>query len=518
MITGNSLIGGNWEEGKGESFSSWNPSTHERIREYIGVSPAQIDTALDQAHKAYIQYKATGFDQRAGFIDSIADEMEALGDNLLQTCNAETGLGIPRLTGERGRTCGQLRAFAELIRKGDWQQARIDTAIPEREPIPKPDIRRVLMPLGPVGVFSASNFPLAFSVLGGDTASALAAGNPVIVKAHPSHPATSELCAIAMERALEKNNLPQGVFSMLQGQSPNVSQYLVKHPYLKAVGFTGSTRVGRILFNLGSSRPVPIPVFAEMGSTNPVFILPQAIENNGSNIARGLAGSMTLGTGQFCTKPGLVFIIKSESSEIFKGDLKKALEDIQLGFMLNLGIKSELANKLREYNDEKVLTTETGGSVELPSLFSVRASDFLDNPKLEDEVFGPVALVVECETLEEMIQAAMKLGGHLTGTIYSNEEPDALALQKVLEDKVGRIIYNGFPTGVEVCPSMHHGGPYPSSTFGATTSVGTAAIERFCTMVCYQDTPQSHLPEALKDENPMGIMRMVDGNFTDRSI
>lgn len=521
MTATKSLIAGNWEEGSGSSFTSYNPANEETIGVHKGVETSQVERAVEAAAAAFKVYKTIDFDRRATFIEDIADEIEALGDELLETCNLETGLGIPRLTGERGRTCGQLRAFAALVREGSWQQARIDTAIPDRAPIPKPDIRRVLRPLGPIAVFSASNFPLAFSTLGGDTASALAAGNPVVVKGHPSHPATSRLCGMAIEKAIEKNGLPKGLFNLLQGAAPSVSSDLVTHPKIKAVGFTGSTHVGRILYDLGSSRPDPIPVYAEMGSTNPLFILPKAIENRGGKIAEGLAGSITLGTGQFCTKPGLIFILKSansSASNAFIENLSQSIQGIQTGNLLNPGIKSGLTKKLEEYGSKKELTKTAGGTVESGTLFKVSGSDFLKNPDFEHEVFGPVAVLVECEDMNEMTRAAAQLGGHLTGTIHSDNDTESEALKTILEEKVGRIIYNGFPTGVEVCPSMHHGGPYPATTFAASTSVGTAAIERFCSMVCYQDAPYDHLPEALKNENPRGIMRLVNGKYTTEKV
>lgn len=518
MITGKSLIAGKWEEGRGDSFESHNPINNEKIKDYIGVNSVQIDTAVNMASESYTVFKALDFDKRAGFIDTIATEIELLGDELLEVCNEETGLGIPRLTGERGRTCGQLRAFASLIREGSWQQATIDTAIPDRAPFPKSDIRRVLRPLGPIAVFSASNFPLAFSTLGGDTASALAAGNPVIVKGHPSHPGTSELCARAIEKAIEKHNLPKGIFSLVQGASPSVSTDLVKHEKMEAVGFTGSTHVGRILYDLAASRLKPIPVYAEMGSTNPLFILPNALKNRASAIATGLAASITMGTGQFCTKPGLIFVKKSESSEIFKNELSEAIENIKAGTLLNSSIKNSLDKKLKEYDGNKELKKIAGSIVESGNLFVLNGADFIKNPKFEEEVFGPAAIIIECENDVEFYQVTKQLGGHLTGTIHSDNDAESETLKTILEDKVGRIIYNGFPTGVEVCPSMHHGGPYPSSTYGATTSVGTFAITRFCRVVCYQDAPQDHLPEALKNENSRGITRLINGEFTTRYI
>ena len=518
MTTSKNLIAGIWEEGEGDSFASHNPANNEQLAVYNGVDTSQVDRAVEDSATAYTIYKTLGFDQRATFIEHVADEIEALGDELLETCNQETGLGIPRLTGERGRTCGQLRAFAALVREGSWQQARIDTAVPDRTPIPKPDIRRVLKPLGPVAVFSASNFPLAFSTLGGDTAAALAAGNTVIVKGHPSHPATAALCAIAIERAIQKNNLPKGMFSLLQGAAPSVSSDLVMHPKIKAVGFTGSTHVGRILFDLAAKRPDLIPVFAEMGSTNPLFVLPRAIENRGDEIAKGLAGSVTLGTGQFCTKPGLIFVMQSEASEVFKAQLTQAVKDISTGNLLNSGIKSALTRKLAGYDSKAELTTLAGGTTSEGTLFAVSGKDFLGHPDLEEEVFGPVAILVACENMEEMTEAARRLGGHLTGTIHTDDDAGSEALKSILEEKAGRIIYNGFPTGVEVCPSMHHGGPYPATTFAAATSVGTAAIERFCSVVCYQDAPDDHLPEALKNENPRDIMRLVNGKYTKEKV
>ncbi|WP_223549644.1 aldehyde dehydrogenase (NADP(+)) [Aestuariivivens sp. NBU2969] len=514
MITGKSLIAGNWEEGLGEEFSSYNPVDDKKLNDFKGVNASQINIAVIQATIAYSSFKSLNFDERATFIEDVASEIENLGDELLEVCNEETGLGLPRLKGERGRTCGQLRAFANLIREGSWQQASIDTALLARIPLPKPDIRRVLQPLGPVAVFSASNFPLAFSTLGGDTASALAAGNPVIVKGHPSHPATSELCAKAIEKAIEKNNLSKGIFSLLQGGSPSVSSNLVQHPNVEAVGFTGSTHVGRILFNLAASRPKPIPVYAEMGSTNPLFVLPNAIGNRGRDIAKGLAGSVTLGTGQFCTKPGLVFIVKSENSETFKDALVTSINDIQTGNLLNQGVKSGLNKKLKENAARKEVATLAGGSINEGTVFSIQGKDFLKYPELEDEIFGPVVLVVECEDMEELMGVAKQLNGHLTGTIHSDNDKESIALKEILEDKVGRIIYNGFPTGVEVCSSMHHGGPYPSSTSVLATSVGIAAIKRFCKVTCYQNAPQEHLPEALKNENPRGIVRLLNGKYS----
>ena len=515
--TEQNYIAGNWVKGKGKEFWSYNPATAEKGKVYIEGDQEQVNTAVEQAAIAFETVKKKSTAERATLLESMAEELEALGDELIKVCDMETGLGEARLTGERARTCGQLRAFSALVKQGHWQQARIDTAIPDRKPLPKPDIRRIFRPMGTIAVFSASNFPLAFSTLGGDTASAIAAGNCVVVKAHPNHPGTSKLCAEAMQRAILKNNYPPEMFSMVQGVSPEVSQALVQHPQLKAVGFTGSTHVGRILFDLGASRPNPIPVFAEMGSTNPMIILPLAIANNGVEIAKGLANSTTLGTGQFCTKPGLILILKDKNSPEFVGNLKNALESISIGHFLNARIHSsfqkDVAKTATVAGIEMVSTKDEGGK-----LFEIDAEHFLQSPNLEDEIFGPVAILINCDTINQLNKIVETFGGHLTGTIFADGDSELSSVKDSLEDKVGRLIFNGYPTGVEVCPSMHHGGPYPSSTFPATTSVGTAAIERFCTVKCYQNIPEELLPIALQNKNLDRILRMVNGVYTTEDI
>ena len=517
IISGKNYIGGTWQTGNGDEFSSHDPASGKNSEVFTSADAQQVDEAVRAAVKAFAIVRKKSMNERADLLDSIADELESLGSQLIEVCNAETGLGEARLTGERGRTCGQLRAFAKLVRQGDWQQARIDTALSDRKPLPKADIRRIFRPLGPVAVFSASNFPLAFSTLGGDTASAIAAGNTVIVKGHPSHPATTELCTKAIEKAIKKNNFPVDMFAMVQGYSPEISQVLVQHPGLKAVGFTGSTHVGRILYDLGASRPNPIPVYAEMGSTNPLIILPSALANRGKEIAAGLAGSMTLGTGQFCTKPGLVLVIKDDTYSTFVSDLSESLEAINIGYFLNERIKeSFLENIKRTKNTESVeVISEKNKN---GNLFEVSAKNFLATPDLEDEIFGPAAIVIQCDDKSELIEVIESFGGHLTGTVHSDDDACLSAVLDSLERKVGRLLVNGFPTGVEVCPSMHHGGPYPSSTFEATTSVGTAAIERFCTVKCYQNIPQELLPIDLQDENTNKIVRLVNGVYTTDNI
>lgn len=517
IITKKSYIGGTWITGKGKEFWSHNPATGEKGEVYSEVDPQQVDIAVKEAANAFEVVRKKSMKNRADLLDTIAQELEDLGDGLIKVCNTETGLGEARLKGERARTCGQLRAFATLVRQGHWQNARIDTAIPDRQPLPKPDIRRIFRPLGTIAVFSASNFPLAFSTLGGDTASALASGNSVVVKAHPSHPGTSQLCAEAMQKAILKNDYPPEMFSMLQGFSPEVSQTLVLHPQIKAVGFTGSTHVGKILFDLGASRPNPIPVFAEMGSTNPLVILPKAIANRGGEIAQGLANSITLGTGQFCTKPGLIMLLKDENSPKFVDQLNNALESIEIGYFLNPRIQSNFYKDIEKTN---VITGNQIGSKGSKGgkLFEIDAGHFLQFPSLEEEIFGPAAILINCQSIDQLIKVVENLSGHLTGTIFADGDVQLHTVIDSLEGKVGRIIFNGFPTGVEVCPSMHHGGPFPSSTFESTTSVGTAAIERFSTVKCYQNIPQELLPEALQNKNPDRILRMVNGVFTTDDI
>lgn len=517
MITTKNYIGGTWITGKGSEFRPYDPATGERGEVFAEVDESQLNEAVNKTAKVFDIVKQKDKGSRAALLDSIAEELEAIGDELIQVCNAETGLGEARLIGERARTCGQLRAFADLVRQGDWQQARIDTAIPDRQPLPKPDIRRIQRPLGTIAVFSASNFPLAFSTLGGDTASALAAGNTVVVKAHPSHPGTSELCTQAMENAIRKNGFPVGMFAMVHGFSPKISQLLVQHPQIKAVGFTGSTYVGRLLFDLGVSRPNPIPVYAEMGSTNPLVILPNAIAQRGSAIAEGLANSITLGTGQFCTKPGLILLLKDENSSKFIEEFTEAMEAIDIGYFLSPNIKKSFYKSV-EQTRESISYGLLEANDMKGKLFEIEGDKFLENPNLENEIFGPAAIVVHCGNIEELVMVIKSFGGHLTGTIHTNADQEVTQVFDALEEKVGRIIFNGFPTGVEVCPSMHHGGPYPASTFEATTSVGTAAIERFCTVKCYQNVPEEQLPHALKNENPDRILRMVNGKFTTDDI
>jgi 2,5-dioxopentanoate dehydrogenase len=445
----------------------------------------------------------------AGFLERIGDRILAIGDQLISTCAEETALSADRLAGERARTVNQLKMFADRVREGSWIDARIDAPIPDRKPAPRPDLRRMLLPLGPVAVFGASNFPLAFSVAGGDTASALAAGCPVVVKPHPGHPATSALVAAAILDAAEDLRMPNGVFAMIEETSVEVGLALVRHPLMRAVGFTGSTRAGRALFDAANSRPKPIPVFAEMGSLNPIFVLPAALEKRWEKIATGLTGSVSLGTGQFCTKPGLVFGQESVAFRRFASRLGDQLSRVPEGRMLNDTISrrfEESLSKAKDYVQAK------GGAY----LLVTDGKQFSKERILHEEIFGPATLLINCENADELIQLADELDGQLTATIHAEPEDEALSgrLLRVLQKKAGRIVWNGYPTGVEVSPAMHHGGPYPATTDSRFTSVGTAAIERFARPLCFQGCPPALLPPELQNINVRKIWRTINGELT----
>jgi len=418
--------------------------------------------------------------------------------------------------------------FADLVEEGSWVDARIDTAVPAREPLPKPDLRQMLIPVGPVVIFGASNFPLAFSVPGGDTASALAAGNPVVVKAHPAHPGTSELIAKAFRKAIARSELPDGFFSMLHGVGHEVGISLVRHPQAEAVGFTGSLAGGRALLDEAGRRPRPIPVFAEMGSINPVFILPSALSGRASELAQALFQSMTLGVGQFCTNPGLLVTARSEGLEKFLAAMKTFASGAAPATMLHKGIQKAFDSSIARM-DQIDGVKRVARTVARPdplktevcaTILTTDSATFLSNPDLSNEVFGPSTLVVVCETENELEAIARHLEGHLTATVLGGHD-DLMRNQtliRTLEKKVGRLIFNGVPTGVEVCSSMHHGGPYPATSDARATSVGTNAIRRFARPLCYQDFPQEALPPELKDANEKGIWRLVDGEFSRKSI
>ncbi|MEO6096612.1 MAG: aldehyde dehydrogenase (NADP(+)) [Fibrobacteria bacterium] len=515
-----SYVGGHWTTPGGKPFSSVNPRTREIVATYASCGAAEAERALSMAHQAYQRYRSLDKDAIAKFLGAIAGEIEALGDQLLDTADRETGLGIPRLTGERARTCGQLRAFAQLVSEGQWVQASIDTAQPDRQPLRRPDIRRMLRPIGPVVVFGASNFPFAFGAVGGDTASALAAGNPVVVKGHSFHPATSELFCHAVAKAAESCGLPEGIFSLLLGDNHALGASLVTHPYTQAVGFTGSLRGGRILMDLAASREAPIPVYTEMGSINPVFICDDALKTKAETIAAGLSASVCMGTGQFCTSPGIVVI--RENPE-FEKMLAGMFAEKPRGVMLHARIASGFAEAVSEtmkHGDvnwlNRVEATALDDKMTPPNiLMKTSAAAFLADPKLSEEMFGPAILMVACRDAAQMREVANHLSGNLTATLHATEaDSEAGKLLEILEQKVGRVVFNGYPTGVEVVPSQQHGGPYPATSVASSTSVGADAINRFSRFVAYQDAPNGLLPEALKNENAYGIYRKVNGKLS----
>lgn len=506
-------------------FSGINPATGESLpTEYHGATPAEVDWAARLAEKAFDGMAMLSGRERAGFLRQIAKNIEALAEVIKERGTAETGLPEARLTGETGRTTGQLRLFADLVEEGSWVDARIDTAMPDRAPLPKPDLRYQLRPVGPVAVFCASNFPLAFSVAGGDTASAFAAGCPVIVKAHHAHPGTAEIVGQAIADAVKTCGLPEGTFSLLYGSGRVVGQALVRHPAIKAVGFTGSRSGGRALFDLAAARPEPIPVYAEMSSINPVFLLPSALAGELEPLATGLQGSLTLGVGQFCTNPGLILTEKGPATDAFKAALAEKLSGTGSATMLHRGIRESYADGVSRKASHPAVTPVVvaecsaglGQADVAPAVFSTDAATYLGDPVLSEEVFGPSTLFVESDEPSQLLRIAEDLEGHLTASIFGTQEELAAQAEliTILQRKVGRLIFNQFPTGVEVCPSMVHGGPYPATTDGRSTSVGTAAIFRFARPVSYQNFPQAALPAELQDANPLGIMRLVNGEQT----
>ena len=521
-LSGYNFIG-NEKSAKGSTtFKAVNPSNKSELETFFfEASLEEVEEAVQKSESAFKIYRKTSGKEKAVFLETIADEILALGDDLIKRCVAETGLPEGRITGERGRTVNQLKLFAALVREGSWVDARIDLAQPDRQPLPKPDIRSMQIALGPVGVFGASNFPLAFSVAGGDTVSALAAGCPVVIKAHPAHPGTCELVGTAIINAIHKSGIPDGTFSMVHGKSVEVGMAIVKNDLIKAIGFTGSYRGGKALFDAASQRPEPIPVYAEMGSTNPVFILPGALRDKKEEIAQGLTASVTLGVGQFCTNPGLVFIENSTEADAFKNIAGNKFQESPSGIMLTSAIHESYdkgAEKLVSQNGVEVLAKgkiEGEGYQGVPSLMQINAKKFMADKRLEEEIFGPSTLTVTADEKSELIKIAENLGGHLTTTLWANDDDlnSYKDLIDILERKAGRLIINGFPTGVEVCHSMIHGGPFPATTDSRSTSVGTTAIRRFTRPVCYQNFSDDLLPDELKNDNPLNIWQLVDGEF-----
>ncbi|MCZ4290657.1 aldehyde dehydrogenase (NADP(+)) [Hoeflea alexandrii] len=498
MLTGKHLIAGNWVAGDA-TFKS--EPAHGDVHEFAVGTPAHVDTAVKAAEEAFWSFGYSSRAERAALLNAIADEIEARGAEITAIGTSETGLPEARLEGERGRTTGQLRLFASHIEKGDYLDRRHDEALPDRAPLPRPDLRMMQRPIGPVAVFGASNFPLAFSTAGGDTAAALAAGCPVVVKGHSAHPGTGEIVAQAVDAALNKLGMHPGIFSLIQGGKRDVGQSLVQHPLIKAVGFTGSLAGGRALFDLCAQRPEPIPFFGELGSVNPMFLLPEAVKARGEAIAKGWAGSLTMGAGQFCTNPGISVIIDSPEADAFVEAATAALSPVGAQTMLTDGI----AQAYRAGRDrvagvtgiQELLTSTCDLRNATPYLFATTGKEWLDNEILGEEVFGPLGLIVRVSDFDEMMKVARSLHGQLTCTLHldAGDTAHGRALMPVLERKAGRVLANGFPTGVEVADSMVHGGPYPASTNFGATSVGTLSIRRFLRPVCYQNMPADLLPD-----------------------
>jgi 2,5-dioxopentanoate dehydrogenase len=521
---GKNIIGSSLSAMGDKTFSAYDPRAGSEIeKRFFEATTAEVDRALDLADSAAARLRHLTAEQTVDFLTAAQEEIRAIGDDLIATAARETGLDSDRLKGERERTVNQIGLFANIVKEGSWVDARIDTALPERKPQPRPDIRRMLQPIGPVAVFGASNFPLAFSVAGGDTASAFAARNPVIVKAHPAHPGTSELVATAIVKAVKRSSLPEGTFSMLHGKSPEISIALTSHPKTRAVGFTGSERAGRALFNAAAARPDPIPVFAEMGSVNPIFILPEALKKNGQAIAEGLSRSVMLGVGQMCTCPGLVFGSDDPSLRTFSERLTAAFEQATPGTMLNPAIRKAYTEDLTKASGVpgvRAIKASHAGDPQRtegqPALLVTDSATWLGNERLHEEIFGPSTLLVSCSSESEFLRVAEALEGSLTATIHGT--PDELnqyrELISLLSTKAGRLIFNGFPTGVEVGYAMHHGGPYPATTDEKFTSVGAAAIYRFARPICYQGFPEDLLPAELQNANPRQIWRTIDGKLT----
>ena len=520
QILGHNYIGGQRSAQGSVIVNSVDATTGQALPyDFYQATAQEVDRAACAAAAAYPAYKRLSAERRAAFLDAIADELDALDDQFVALVCRETALPAARIAGERGRTSGQMRLFATVLRRGDFYAARIDQALPERTPLPRPDVRQYRIGLGPVAVFGASNFPLAFSTAGGDTASALAAGCPVVFKAHSGHMATAEQVADAILRAAERTGMPQGVFNMIYGAG--VGEALVKHPSIQAVGFTGSLKGGRALCDMAAARPQPIPVFAEMSSINPVIILPQALQVRSATVARELAASVVQGCGQFCTNPGLVIGLRSPAFTAFIEQLAGQINEQPAQTMLNAGTLRSYAKGVSQLAEHALVEHLAGlaqqGAQAQPQVFRADVRLLLEgDPVLQEEVFGPTTVVIEVQDAAQLDAAIQSLHGQLTATLIG--EPEDLqqfgGLTPLLEQKVGRILINGYPTGVEVCDAMVHGGPYPATSDARGTSVGTLAIDRFLRPVCFQNYPDSLLPEPLKNANPLGIQRLVDGQTT----
>lgn len=523
-LEGHSIIGSSRSTGTGGTFQAQNPSTGEALEPtYHAATEEELDRAINLADAAFTSYGESSNKDRSAFLRAIAEEIDAREEEIVPRMMAETGLPEGRCRGEKGRTVGQLRMFAGLLDEGSWVDARIDLAQPDRQPVPKPDLRSMRRPLGPAAIFCASNFPLAFSVAGGDTASALAAGCPVVVRAHSAHPGTAEIVGTAVQAAVAKCGLPEGVFSLIFDDGIGLGTAIAKHPGIHAIGFTGSRSGGRALMDLAASREVPIPVFAEMSSVNPIFILPGAMAERGEKIAEGVVGSVSLGVGQFCTSPGLIFA-SGKGTDAFNKALAEGFGAVPPATMLHQGIAKNFVSGVSKLSGqsgvEKLVEVAAEGCQAGPAVFKASVTDFLSNPALSAEVFGPATLVVECGADGDFTAAAESLEGQLTATVHGTDADleNAGPLLSLLSRKAGRVIVNSFPTGVDVCSSMVHGGPYPATSDGSSSSVGTRAITRFTRAVSWQGVPDSLLPTELQSANPLGILRLVDGAASSAAV
>lgn len=523
MITGKNYIGSQLKASGSKTVKTFNPLLNkENPWVFTEASPEEIEEAVALASQAFTSYKKCSGLEKANFLNAIADEILALDEELLVQYCSESGFPRGRAEGERGRMIGQLRSFATMLIEGSWVQATIDTAIADRQPAPKEDLRKMMIPLGPVVVFGSSNFPFAFSTAGGDTVSALASGCPVIVKSHSMHIGTGEMVASAIIKAAQKTNMPEGVFSNLIGGGKTLGTSLVKHPLVKGVGFTGSIQAGRALLDLAAQRPEPIPVFAEMGSINPVVLLPNALKENGQKWATAYAGSITLGAGQFCTNPGLLLAIKGNDLNQFSEQLATAIEKIAPSCMLHASMQDNFEKGSQKIEEQIGVSKVAQYKGELQpnygkqTILKVNGSEFLKNKLLSHEVFGPFSLIVECDNETQLVEIINQLDGQLTGTIIGeeNELQNHNDMIVALQNRVGRLIFNGVPTGVEVCPAMIHGGPYPASSDSRFTAVGTHAIYRWVRPFSYQNWPNDLLPIELQNENQLQILRTINDQKT----
>lgn len=524
-LTGHHLIAGREAPCDHAPFQAVNPATSEKIDPvFCEATASDADEALRAADSAFDTLRGAPPEVRATLLDTLAEEILALGDALLERAQAETALPLARLTGERGRAVNQCRMFAALIREGSWAEASIDRAQPDRQPLAKPDVRRVLLPVGPVVVFGASNFPFAIGVIGTDTVCALAAGCPVVVKAHPAHPGTCEMLSRAVFNALRKTGLPDACFSMLHGRGHDIGIELVRHPLTQAVAFTGSLKGGRALMDVAAARPNPIPFYGEMGSVNPVFLLPGALKQRGAQIAEAYVGSVTMGVGQFCTNPAVVLGLQGADLAGFVASAAAAARQVAPQTMLHRGICDAYDAGTAVWHTvaglklagESAAAPEPAATQAACRIFTTTLDVLESNEELSREVFGPCSIVTECPDPASLLRFARSLDGQLTAAIHGTPEDlrEFAPLVRVLERKVGRIIFNGFGTGIEPCPSMHHGGPYPAASHSFFTSIGTSSIYRFVRPVCYQGFPDDCLPEALQNANPRGSLRLVDGAYS----